>query len=144
MALTRIQLADNQAMDSGLYTFPINPTAYHLQDSTMQTQLISVDNNPIFQKAKFDSRERKLVFKRWRITGGTGLHSTFATELATLRTYIGSEKYIDFNTTATPGSDLADGAKKIFVSDVKTSTVADIGSHKYETVEFCFVVLETQ
>lgn len=144
MALTRIQLADNQAMDSGLYTFPINPTSVMLQDSTLQTQLVSVDGNPIFQKAKYDNRERKLIFKRWRITGGTGIHSTFATQLATLRTYIGFEKYIDFNTIATPGSDLSDGAKKIFISDVKTSTVPDIGDHKYETVEICFIVLETQ
>jgi len=144
MALTRIQLANNQAMDSGLYTFPINPTAYSLQDSILQAQMVSVDGNPIFQKAKYDNRERKLTFKRWRITGGTGIHTTFATQLATLRTYVGSEKYIDFNTTATPGSDLADGAKKIYISDVRTSTVQDIGDHKYEVVEFCFIVLETQ
>lgn len=144
MSITRIEFADNQAMDSNLYELPINPVDVMLLDEDLITQLKSVDENPIFQKPKYDPRIRKLIWRRFRTSGSDDIHATFATMVAALRVYVGSDKFIDMNDIAVAGSKLASGPHKINVVKIVSSIAPGGGIIRYNAVEMHFVILEEQ
>ena len=141
-ALNRVRFNDI-ASDSGAYTLSINPASVELVDSDYQTQLKTVDSNPVWQKSLYDPRIRKLIWHGFQLNG-TGIHSTFATQLAVLRGYIGDEKYINLRDIAVPNSKLSSGYKKVFIVDVNTKLRDNIGTIKYERVELIFQILEVQ
>ncbi len=91
MAYIRIKFNDS-ASDVGSYSLILNPKSINLNDSTEHNNLRVLDGGIVSQQTFFDSREVTLNWEKIH----KGVISGFSTMLATLQSYVGSLKFVNF------------------------------------------------
>ena len=81
---------------SGAYTLSINPNELVLNQGGDYSEFDVLDDSPITQRFAFDGRERRMIWP-----GGLEVsHPTMLAQVAVLRGYIGTIRYIQLNAAA--------------------------------------------
>lgn len=126
MSIVRIAF-NNTATYSGAFSLSLNPSFLDLHNQDNYEQVEVMDGGVVKQGVYFDSRP--FVFRWDRIPSD---YSGFSSMIGTLKSYVDSEKYVNFGTADYAVPTL--GWTKVLVGDVRVNI--DHGGYPFKyTVE---------
>lgn len=94
MALNRIQLAGTSD-GTGAYTFSINPVSLDWPGEAYQRDIKMIDSEQATQNIYWDDRQVVMTWRNLPLS-----NTAFASQVAVLRGYIGTKKYINLRDLA--------------------------------------------